>query len=43
MENPSVLSGVRTPNGKFIMGGLLSLTVPELRAKLGADWPFAVT
>jgi acetyl-CoA C-acetyltransferase len=36
MENPVILSAVRTPMGKF-MGGLSSLTAPELGAKVVAE------
>jgi acetyl-CoA C-acetyltransferase len=36
MENPIILSAVRTPIGKF-MGGLSSLTAPELGAKVIAE------
>ncbi len=36
MENPVILSAVRTPIGKF-MGGLSPLTAPELGAKVVAE------
>ncbi|HEV2341575.1 MAG TPA: acetyl-CoA C-acetyltransferase [Candidatus Acidoferrales bacterium] len=36
METPVILSAVRTPMGKF-MGGLSSLTAPELGAKVVAE------
>ena len=36
MEQPVILSGVRTPIGKF-MGGLSSLSAPELGAKVIAE------
>jgi acetyl-CoA C-acetyltransferase len=36
LENPVILSAVRTPMGKF-MGGLSSLTAPELGAKVVAE------
>jgi acetyl-CoA C-acetyltransferase len=36
MEQPVILSAVRTPMGKF-MGGLSSLTAPELGAKVVAE------
>jgi acetyl-CoA C-acetyltransferase len=36
MENPVILSAVRTPMGKF-MGGLSSLTAPELGAKVVSE------
>jgi acetyl-CoA C-acetyltransferase len=36
MENPVILSAVRTPMGKF-MGGLSSLAAPELGAKVVAE------
>ena len=36
MENPVILSAVRTPIGKF-MGGLSPLSAPELGAKVVAE------
>jgi len=36
MDNPVILSAVRTPIGKF-MGGLSPLTAPELGAKVVAE------
>ncbi|HEV2615746.1 MAG TPA: hypothetical protein VGU63_03945 [Candidatus Acidoferrales bacterium] len=36
VDQPVILSAVRTPMGKF-MGGLSSLTAPELGAKVVAE------